>query len=109
MIMGSYFKPLRRKIGLISLALACVFSGAWVRSCLYEDEIHINGRHFISSGGFFGETTILGTLNENGDPVNLLPIWLIPYAMVVIPLLLLSAWLLLSKPRVKPPATTPSP
>lgn len=30
--MGEYFKPLGRKIGLVTLVVACVFVGAWVRS-----------------------------------------------------------------------------
>lgn len=100
--MPTYFKPLRRKIGVLTLLLACVLAAGWVRSYIDDDEFDANGRHYINSQGFFGETTRLGTLNENGDPVNLVPIWLIPYGMVVVPLILLSGWLLHSKPRVKP-------
>ena len=30
--MPTYFKPLRRKIGVVTLMVACVFAGEWVRS-----------------------------------------------------------------------------
>jgi hypothetical protein len=35
--MGEYFKPWRRKIGVITLMMACVFMGGWVRSLEFID------------------------------------------------------------------------
>ena len=37
--MGDYFKPWRRKIGVLTLVMACVFMGAWVRSNSILDEL----------------------------------------------------------------------
>lgn len=37
--MGSYFKPLRRKFGVVTLLLACVFAAGWVRSSKSHDQI----------------------------------------------------------------------
>ena len=36
-----YFKPLRRKIGVLTLLLACVFAAGWVRSITRVDRIVI--------------------------------------------------------------------
>ena len=35
--MNGFFKPLRRKFGVVTLLVACVFMASWVRSALYED------------------------------------------------------------------------
>ena len=37
--MGDYFKPLRRKLGLVTLVMACVFMAAWVRSYSFTEQI----------------------------------------------------------------------
>lgn len=37
--MGSYFKPWRRKIGVVSLGLACSLMVGWVRSAHFDDGI----------------------------------------------------------------------
>ena len=37
--MDGYFKPLRHKIGMLTLVLACVFTGGWVRSNFCRDAI----------------------------------------------------------------------
>jgi len=35
-----YFKPLRRKIGIVTLLLACVFMGGWVRSSFFIEGVY---------------------------------------------------------------------
>ena len=35
--MGDYFKPWRRKLGVLTLVLACLFMAAWVRSLAVRD------------------------------------------------------------------------
>lgn len=35
--MGDYFKPLRRKLGVVTLVMACVLTGAWMRSTVAID------------------------------------------------------------------------
>lgn len=37
--MGGFFKPLRRKIGVVTLLMACVFTGVWVRSLRTSDQL----------------------------------------------------------------------
>ena len=38
--MGDYFKLWRRKIGVVTLVVACVFAVGWVRSQFVEDGIY---------------------------------------------------------------------
>lgn len=148
--MPTYFKPLRRKIGLTTLVVACVFAVGWIRSTVTFDNLIVNYRGSIYAiGSRSGKTTwshmtVLGLPNfeltanrpfisrqsraaseYNDSPVPFGHIrrnwngfeylhwddmtdeptrktrWIIPYWSIVIPLTLLSAWLLLS-PRQKP-------
>jgi hypothetical protein len=44
--MNGYFKPLRRKIGVITLGLACVLMAGWVRSMGRYDQLYlVTGTH----------------------------------------------------------------
>ena len=36
-----YFKPLRRKIGVLTLALSCVFAAGWVRSLVEDNHVDL--------------------------------------------------------------------
>jgi hypothetical protein len=156
MNMPTFFKPLRRKIGLVTLVLACVLTSAWLRSCYRLDLISLNslcprvtfvsggGRFQIVDGQFASMIAVHGSsaidiverkitfarvdLNRwpmhrwiwpslqgwpitkfeiqtssgtNETVVNMLPYW-----PIVIPLTLLSAWMLLSKPKPCNPSTT---
>ena len=40
-MMGSYFKPLRRKIGVITLVIASVFMIGWIRSQISLDGVYL--------------------------------------------------------------------
>jgi hypothetical protein len=142
--MGAYFKPWRRKRGVVTLVMACASMAAWMRSWVIADEFEIpmkNGRsHFFVAG----DNWIGWVVQRDGDPVIRLkkPIkmltppkkkrmsWIsrrerysddqfariqtnldgsmsvvdnpnlfLPYWSIVIPLTLLSAYLLLSMPR----------
>ena len=153
MIMGNYFRPLRRKIGVCTLSMACLLMIGWLRSYTTQDAITIsfgssiqrvlvsnsgrlivvhvsivanqpirtipwtsfktpNGewelrfelsgnqifiwQHEISKDLFFTGTTHVGA-NFPGYGRR----WRqVPYWSVVLPLTLLSAWLLLSKPPI---------
>ena len=138
--MGEFFKPWRRRFGVLTLLMACVFMGGWVRSQSSCDNF-----------SFISDQRIVTTLNsscgsilwmwyrlhsEESSPAtgwNSLPVtqdvrdisrkpkypfesvkkndwgqqpevqtlrwWLISYWLITIPLTLLSAFLLLSKPR----------
>jgi len=141
--MGSYFKSWRRTIGVVTLMLALVFTGGWVRSlsvmdvvlfgsgkytmehCVSVDHSLVWGRLrtddsrsiivfpvWETSGSsnldaFLDRANLrcswrrcgFGVGEMNAGPADRHTIWIIPYWSIVIPLTLLSAWLLLSKPR----------
>ena len=108
--MPDYFKPLRRKIGVVTLVLACVFAAMWVRSGRIQDVVRFGpgGRECIVVS-FDGRFSIwVGAAGPNRkalwmslDPVVSDPFFgpQVPYFFLVIPLAAISAWLLLSKPR----------
>lgn len=56
--MVSYFKPLRRKLGVVILALACVFAAAWMRSRFMYDLLWI-----CNSNTVFGVASMVGGLD----------------------------------------------
>ena len=145
--MIDYFKPLRRKFGVLSLIMTCVFMVGWVRSYSVWDSTHlllgygysldsVEGRtiwginqHPDSTQGVIGwdihqlsvrrlsETRKLleegaecrwrffgfGSANfPIGQPKHLRSVlWFTPYWSIVIPLTMLSAYLLFTKPRKK--------
>ena len=139
--MGDYFKPWRRKIGVVTLLMACVFAVGWVRNRSIDDSIYVDLPVF--SAKFFSGSDKLEMIarypladaetkscfqwdsnprlffaNEEVEkPVtpsrydsfeffvslkNLVLSISLPYSIIVVPLALLSAWLLLRKPRPKP-------
>lgn len=129
--MSLYFKPLRRKIGVTTLVLACLFMGGWFRSLITSETLAIL---CIAGGSSEGAIAVRPL-----DRFRLVPVWreggsisksikstdswkrfqcyidlnrlifVFPYWSIVVPLTLLSAWLLLSKPRNREKsATTPT-
>ena len=144
--MFNYFRGWKRKAGLVTLVIACLFAAGWLRSHSYIDIVasSAGGMKSVCMSGsqklrlIFpgkrmlqmvvaiqdpdeGERThgwiIAGAPWETKDfsirsevgrivKVNSLDVkneqfLLIPYWSIVIPLTLLSAWLLLSKPGAK--------
>lgn len=110
--MFTYFKPLRRKIGVVTLLLACVFAAGWITSLEASGKylLRLNGIFlaFESSRGALGWQTFQARpetlFGENWNSPNVhmsrsLGFNMIPYWSIVLPLTLLSAWLLLSIPR----------
>jgi hypothetical protein len=136
--MAEYFKPWRRRIGLLTLGMSCMFTAGWVRSLCSREfifidfEIPIGGRiHVYTSASQmdiliqrstgwhfdFGEVDPIVGLNAFDDVwffnvrqieeeivdgvLQVAPgyeVRLYFYA-IVIPLTLISLWLLLSKPK----------
>jgi len=100
-----YFKPWRRKIGMITLVLACLSAAGWARSISVEDVFSFGGRQLRSHSGLIEEfvdtsidlTDFFGQIRTTRVRVTY---WRVPYWSIVVPLTLLSAYLLLSKPRV---------
>jgi len=156
-MMGRYFKPLRKKVGVVTLGLACLFAAGWVRSRTVIDAFSVRrSLYSMSTLHSASEELALSTLCIV-SPVELgdFPFWSsetiptdyifslpfdpltvetqyrflgfyslkdcpvdggvhiyacgAPYWSIVIPLTLLSAWLLLSKPRVAKPKAIAEP
>ena len=143
--MGEYFKPWRRKIGVLTLFTACLFMAAWVRSFTSTDGFQWNLKAFgfgvLSTHnsvalmfrildepfGWSSPESLSGgfsTIDEQfrgsewrwrfaglrfgrfPKPASSVFVCVVAYSWVVIPLTLLSAWLLLNKPRNIPTRTT---
>jgi len=131
--MRDFFKGWRRKVGCVTLMMACVLSAAWIRNqsivdyleygyrnCLWEIQsntgwVSISRRTYereITRLGFrastypskpaYGKSFRFGWFSEDfgwgHTNVCSLPCW-----SIVLPLTLLSAFLLLGKPRVAKP------
>lgn len=58
--MNGYFKPLRRKLGVVTLLLACIFAAGWVRSNYKYDLVTFNGKPWKFIAGSFPVTIYLG-------------------------------------------------
>ena len=56
--MREFFKPLRRRIGIVTLALACVFMAGWVRSVSLLEDICIHQDPFVAYRLISGESRI---------------------------------------------------
>ncbi len=150
-----FFKPLRRKIGVLTLAIACVVMGVWLRGRLYQDgcqftfwnrnwtiisnpfglscfsagtkgvllvgvrntwkTVRLNPVKFLPTdpwteldwrthwhhlGSFVGQAETESNGHTNQTYVVIVELW-----SLVVPLTLLSTYLLFSKPRQKPFAT----
>lgn len=127
--MGEYFRRWKRKAGCVTLVVACVFMAGWVRSIGYIDSLGIRYQQQLPGliVGFRSSRGRFGMINTGvNDPCphgwSSIPITAVsprverrmqfwfdfPYWLTVIPLMLLSTWLLFSKPRQQPsPAPDP--
>ena len=133
--MGDYFKGWRRKVGLLTLLLACVFMGGWVRAETVSDVVRFDfGRRqhraftirnrihwasYESQCKYWDcpiawattdpfDFSIFFTLSEI-TPVKEYRAWELPYLTAILPLTLLSFFLLLTKPRPSNPKKTVEP
>ena len=155
--MGNFFKGWRRKIGLLTLAIALVFMGGWMRGQSKADCVVLRigksvlcnfasdqfGLRFVWSNRFDNPSSFstewtsqsldrmpkrTGPLDENkpsyewkvcgvhiGSDEAELPrmrfvVCVVPYWYVILPLTLLSGWLILATPRKlkSPPCSTPN-
>ena len=101
--MGEYFRGWRRKLGLVTLVLACTITGLW-RAVPDSDfdglSIALDVQFTVQEAGFQVVWQAFSSAVGISEQIE----WLVPYSTVVIPLTLLSAFLLLFKPRQKPSA-----
>jgi hypothetical protein len=113
--MNELFGGRRRKMGCITLVIACVFTGAWLRSRVVCDWVHIVAGQRIyrldsQSGAicwrklkFFTRdpdsirlgSSELRTPGEDGTESR----FAVPYSSLAVPLILLSAYLMLWNPK----------
>ena len=141
--MREFFRGWRRKIGVVTLVLACVFMAGWVRSYVTEDMLSLPVKDpslswLTSTEGIIVWMTIsepnrnpeaaevsveqnteddilvaTAVVNSFGgyitSAMTITSFWFIPYWSLVLPLTLLSAWLLLSKPHSSNPKKTIDP
>ncbi|WP_010585466.1 hypothetical protein [Schlesneria paludicola] len=144
--MREFFSGWKRKLGVLTLLMACLFAAAWTRSLGNLDLIYLNGKktnlivvsgcqklQFAAGGRFslvypssqeipnrqygvywqpekllpsrsiidffeYPASEIKMYTDENGNEEAMIPYW-----SIVLPLTALSAYLLLSKPRVRTP------
>ena len=133
--MGEFFKGWRRKAGLVTLAMAIALFSLWMRSHTIFDFIvfaHGDRQHSVAVAG--GQIYWLATIkmddsvgweidSTDGPLANVLlgremtramlnqhpelqfREWIIPYWSLVLPLTLLSVWLILARPRKAKAAT----
>jgi len=119
--MGAFFKGWRRKAGSVTLVLACVFTAGWARSFDTTDYLHIDFTNpefaVLSQGGVFScciafrssviansEIILIETRSFDSDRSQFVDLdYAFPYWSIVVPLTLLSPYLLLAKPRVAKP------
>ncbi len=121
--MGDFFHGGRRKIGIVTLMMACVLTVGWVRSLCLKDEVCILSFRYgfgdkidpLSYWIHSTQSTIrlsrqdhhvrwsnpgFTTLKNETDQFQF------HYVFAVLPLTTMSAWLLLRQPRKSTPEAT---
>ena len=96
---GPEFNGWKRRTGLILLVISCLFCAGWVRSLYTTDSVQMFGGRFDSHDGLierYATTHIV--VGRIGGAVTTM-YWSVPYTLILGPLVLASAYLLLSKPR----------
>lgn len=103
--MLDFVRGWKRKVGVVTLVVACVLMAAWLRSIYRPRQFDLTVSTFIwSQDGsleFWHEYIPEGVVWRGPPDVEMS--WRVPYRHFVLPLTLLSAYLILSKP----PATKP--
>lgn len=95
--MGEFFKGWRRKTGLATLLIACVLLAPWVRTWPASEGYLLHIEFRPSKIDFSFERT---DHVESGYTHFPLVRCSVQYSWIIIPLTVLSAWLLLRKPRL---------
>ena len=101
--MGAFFHGWRRKVGCVLLLASLALVAAWMRSQFKSDEyvfISYGRRFLVESGSGCFSIIDLGPVGFYGMYIG--GIWQIGIMTVAAPLTLLSAYLILWKPRKIP-------
>ena len=124
--MGEFFKGWRRKAGLVTLVMVCLLTAWWMRSYVRVDVLLIQkSQRYHNLGSHRGHLYWISPRRTAPDAISwhsgdteyarglrndqVLPDTAIPYWSLVLPLTLLSAWLILVKPRKAKAATGSTP
>jgi hypothetical protein len=127
--MHTFFHGWRRKVGVVTLVMAVVVFGAWMRSLMVQDTFFLGSSFINVSGGMIAQQAwvtdqvypvdipkiassdphavlvVIGDVGPEmviGNPyLRLETMWAIPYWSLVLPLTLLSAYFILWKPRTR--------
>lgn len=117
--MREFFHGWRRKVGVVTLVMALVMMALWIRSYVLFDQIFVLGNLVLSNSGCIvwdwqgwggPDANFLHFYSDRASPFDV--DWYfgtdgirLPYWIVTIPLTLLTAYLILWKPREKPKNT----
>jgi hypothetical protein len=107
MPMREFFRGWKRKAGCVTLLLACVFAAGWVRSQNSIDSFVISDFEFVSLNGRIDFGVLWRRVSIGiGEFPEYHAYKCVYYWSLVLPLTLLSAYLLVSKQR--PPKPIPA-
>lgn len=132
--MKAFFHGWRRKVGCVALIAACAVTGMWLRSLHIFDTVSFTteqSQHQVTSadGSVYwkavnrndaqqhgkGWTQVEPSKYPNPEKVKFIQLYflrnanaVVPYWSLILPLTLLSAYLLLVPSRKRPPATSQS-
>ena len=133
--MREFFRSWKRKVGVVTLVIACVVMMEWMRSYVAMDVLRFGGNKrqqgVVSLNGelcwwAWNVSEVDWSLQPNERPISDAVAheltarretstygdgrreWIIPHRVIVLPLTLFSAYLLLSKPRPAKPSAQQS-
>jgi hypothetical protein len=92
--MHTFFHGWRRKAGCIALLMTCVTAAGWARSYLTHDSMK-----FRSNRQLYEIASVDGEIHLRQDIDWQSRLLIVPYSLQTIPMTLLSAYLILWKPR----------
>jgi hypothetical protein len=72
--MGEFFKGWRRRVGVVTLVMACVFMAGWVRSQSFGDVFRLK-MCFGRMEEFTSELSEIVWISWSDDPPSSLPFW----------------------------------
>lgn len=105
--MHTFFQSRRRKAGVVTLVIALAVTAVWIRSRIVEGDLSFVYSDLRSRDGAIEKSVVtLNTSRYGGtehDWVARHVHWRVPYGIEVVPLALISAYLLLVPVRKQPP------
>lgn len=101
--MGEFFHSWQRKLGCVTLVLACFFTMLWVRSFDVDQwgygDYLILGASMSDCSTLHSQKGMLEWVPPQQSTTELRTTWRVAHWMIVFPLTIGSAWLILSRPK----------